>query len=101
MRRTLCIAIVLCGLLAPATTFAKARSYQVTGPIIELTDDLIVIEKGATKKERFEIVRTKDTKVEGELKVGEKVTVHYTMSADSIESKGETKKEEKPADKKE
>ena len=98
MRRTLCIAVVLCGLLAPATTFAKAKSYQVTGPIIELTDELIIVQKG---KEKFEINRSSDTKVEGDLKVGSKVTVYYTMSADKIEAKGDSKKEEKPADKKE
>ena len=89
MHRTLCTAVVLCSLLVPASAFAKAKSYQVTGPIIELTDTMIVVQKG---KEKFEIDRTKDTKVEGELKVGAKVTVYYTMSAEKIESKSDAKK---------
>jgi hypothetical protein len=64
----------------------KPDSYQVTGPIIEVTDTKIVVEgKG---KERHEFARTADTKVEGgELKVGTKVTVKYTMTAASVEVK--------------
>jgi hypothetical protein len=45
-----------------------------------------VIEKGA-KKERFEIMRNADTKVTGDLKVGAKVTVQYTMTATAVEVK--------------
>ena len=66
-------------LAAPA-----AKSYQVTGPIIELTDKVIVVQKG---DEKWEIARTPDTKVDGTLKVGAKVTIHYTMSAKSVEVK--------------
>ena len=40
--------------------------------------------------------RTKDTKVTGELKVGAKVTIMYTMTAVSVEVKGDAKGE-KPA----
>jgi len=65
-------------------------SFQVTGPITELTDTKIVVTKGAAK-ERFEIARTADTKVTGELKVGAKVTISYTMTAVSIEAKGDAK----------
>ena len=60
------------------------KSYQVTGPIVELTDTKIVVQKG---DEKWEINRTPDTKVDGALKVGAKVTVHYTMTAKSVESK--------------
>jgi hypothetical protein len=46
-------------------------------------------------KEKWEIDRDKDTKVMGgDLKVGSKVTVYYTMEAASIEVKGEGKKVE-------
>ena len=58
----------------------------MTGPIAELNDTMIVIEKGA-KKERFEIARDANTKASGEMKVGDKVTVHYTMTATNIEVK--------------
>ena len=63
-------------------------AYQVTGPVLELTDSKIVVQKG---KEKWEITRTPDTKVTGELKVGAKVTVEYTMAAKSIEAKGKGK----------
>jgi hypothetical protein len=76
--------------MVPARALAKAKDYQVTGEVTALTDDMITVLKGG--KEKFEIDRTKDTKVEGELKVGAKVTVHYTMSADSVEVKEEKKK---------
>ena len=80
-------------LLAVSLAFAAGpKSYQVTGPVLELKDDLIVVEKG---KEKWEIARDKDTKVTGgDLKVGSKVTVFYTMKASSIEVKGEAKKAE-------
>ena len=64
----------------------KTDKYQVTGPVIELTDTTIVVE--GRGKERHEFVRTADTKVHGgDLKVGSKVTVKYTMTAASVEVK--------------
>jgi len=84
-------------------TLAADKTYQVTGPILEITDTTITVQKG---KEKWEIARTKDTKVTGELKVGAKVTIAYTMTAASIEAKGDAKadgksdaKAEKPAKK--
>lgn len=59
-------------------------AYQATGPILELTDSKIVIQKG---DEKWEIARTPATKVTGELKVGAKVTIHYTMTATAVEVK--------------
>ena len=70
-------------LAAPA-----AMAYQVTGPVLEVTDTKIVVEKG---KEKWEIARDKDTKVSGELKKGAKVTVEYRMTATKIEAKEDTK----------
>jgi hypothetical protein len=61
---------------------AAEKTYQVTGPVLEVRDDAVVVEKG---KEKWEIARTPDTKVTGELKKGEKVTVKYKMTATSIE----------------
>lgn len=78
---------------AAAVLFAfavpNALAYQVTGPVIELTDTKIVVEKG---KEKWEISRDKDTKVTGDLKKGSKVTIEYKMSADKIEVKDDGKK---------
>lgn len=61
-----------------------AKTYQVTGPVLELTDTKIVVQKG---DEKWEIARTADTKVKGELKVGSKVTIEYRMSATTVEVK--------------
>ena len=61
-----------------------AWGYQVTGPVLEVTDTKIVVQKG---NEKWEIARTPDTKVSGDLKVGAQVTVEYSMSAKSVEVK--------------
>ena len=61
-----------------------AWGYQVTGPVLEVTDTKIVVQKG---KEKWELARTPDTKVSGDLKVGAQVTVEYSMSAKSVEVK--------------
>jgi hypothetical protein len=56
-------------------------TYQVTGPVLELTDSKIVVQKD---NEKWELARTPDTKVTGDLKVGGKVTITYTMTAKSV-----------------
>ncbi|MBI3545302.1 MAG: hypothetical protein HY081_01710 [Gammaproteobacteria bacterium] len=80
MKRTLMLAAVLL-FVAPL-----AMAYQVTGPVLDVTDSKIVVEKG---KEKWEIARDANTKVQGELKKGAKVTVEYKMTATSVEVKGE------------
>ena len=79
-----------------SSAFAGAKSYQVTGPIVEVSDSMIVVTKG---KERFEIDRDSNTKVTGDLKVGEKVTIMYTMTAKDVEVKADksAKKDAKAA----
>ena len=81
--RRIVLALALASLAGGA--LAAEKTYQATGPIVELRDDAIVIQKG---KENWEIARTPDTKVTGELKKGEKVTVKYKMTATSIEVAG-------------
>jgi len=83
--------IVALGVVFMVVSLAMAagpKSYQVTGPVLELKDDLIVVEKG---KEKWEIARDKGTKVSGELKVGSRVTIHYQMKATDVEVKAEKK----------
>jgi hypothetical protein len=63
---------------------AGPKTYQVTGPVLEIKGDVIVVEKG---NEKWEVSRDAATKVDGELKVGSKVTVEYTMGAKKIEVK--------------
>jgi hypothetical protein len=68
-----------------STAFAAGgKTYQVTGPVLEVTDSMIAVQKG---KDRWEINRDANTKVTGDLKVGEKVTITYTMSATEVEVK--------------
>jgi hypothetical protein len=69
---------------------APALAYQVTGPVEEVTDTKIVVKKG---KENWEIARDPSTKVSGEVKKGDKVTVEYKMTATSIEVKAPKSKE--------
>ena len=71
--------------LAVATAaFAWGKTYQVTGPVVEVTDAKIVVMKG---KDKWEIARTPETKVTGDLKKDAKVTIEYTMTATSVEVK--------------
>ena len=67
-----------------SAAFAAGKDYQVTGPILEVNDSMIAVQKG---KDRWEIARDANTKASGEMKVGDKVTVHYTMTATDIEVK--------------
>ena len=89
-------------LLAAPAFAAAPKTYQVTGPVLEVTDSTITVEKG---KEKWEITRDKDTKVTGDLKPGAKVTIQYRMTATSVDVKGDAKAEgkadkaAKPADK--
>jgi hypothetical protein len=87
MKRVLGIVFALL-LTASAALAAGPKDYQVTGPVLDLTDDVIVVQKD---KEKWEIGRNKDTKVTGELKKGSRVTVHYKMIATSVESKDAAK----------
>ena len=77
--------LVLWAILFFSTTvLAGPVQYQVTGPVIEVRDDAIVIQKG---NEKWEIARDKATTISGDLKVGAKVTVYYTMQASKVEVK--------------
>lgn len=69
-----------------ASTAFAGTTYQATGPVLEVTGSKVVIQKD---KEKWEIARTADTKITGDLKVGSKVTIQYTMTAASIEVKSD------------
>jgi hypothetical protein len=90
-------------ILASTSAFA-AKGYQVTGPVSEVTANKIVIEKG---KEKWELARDAASKIPADVKVGDKVTAYYSMTATEVESKGKAKeakaepvKVEKTAEKK-
>lgn len=73
------LALILC-MAMPA--LAASKKYQVTGKVVEVSSKVIIIQKG---DEKWEIERNADTKIDGELKVGAKVTVHYHMTADTVD----------------
>ena len=77
------LSIVLATVLS-SPAFAAGKTYQVTGPVIELTDSKVVVSKG---KEKWEVLRDAGSKVTGDLKVGAKVTIEYIMTATTIEVK--------------
>jgi hypothetical protein len=84
-------------LLTSVAIAAEPKDYQVTGPVLDVNDNIITVEKG---KEKWEIGRDKDTKIKGELKKGSRVTVHYKMNASRVEVKdgGKGKSEAKAKD---
>lgn len=88
MKRLLVTAFLFATLLSFSASAAPTKTYQVTGPVLEVRDDAVVVQKG---KEKWEIARNADTKVKGELKVGAKVTIEYRMSAATVEAKDDAK----------
>ncbi|MGC3959870.1 MAG: hypothetical protein QM813_18665 [Verrucomicrobiota bacterium] len=97
-KNSLLALLTLCGLalsadVCPAAPQAKA--YQVTGPVVEVTETSITVKKG---EDNWQIARDAGTKISGDLKVGAKVTVHYRMIATDVEVKADkAEKTEKPA----
>jgi predicted acyltransferase (DUF342 family) len=82
--------LILCAVLFISTVaLAGPAQYQVTGPVLEVRDDAIVVQKG---NEKWEIARDKATNISGDLKVGAKVTIYYTMQASKVEVKEAPKK---------
>ena len=89
MSRKLMGAVLGVALGASTLWAAPPKTYQVTGPVLALTDDTITVQKGT---EKWEIARDASVKVDGDLKVGAKVTVEYTMTAKSVEAKADKAK---------
>jgi hypothetical protein len=91
MKKVLFLVCVL--MLAASMAFAAGpKTYQVTGPVLEIKGDVIVVQKDTDK---WEIAKDAATKVTGDLKVGSKVTIEYTMTAKKVEVKEEKKADAK------
>ncbi len=83
-------AMVMGSLVLASVAFAGApKTYQVTGEVVDVADDMVTVLKG---KEKFEIARNAETKIEGELVKGAKVTVEYRMTAATATVKAAKKK---------
>ncbi|HEX7419215.1 MAG TPA: hypothetical protein VF505_04980 [Thermoanaerobaculia bacterium] len=75
------LVLIIALILVAAVSFGAAKTYQVTGPVLEVTPTMIAVQKGA---DRWEIARDAGTKVTGDLKVGSKVTIEYRMTATAV-----------------
>ena len=65
-----------------------AKDYQVTGEVVETSPTKLIVDK---KGEKFEIALPPGVKINGgEIKKGSNVTVYYSMSASTIDVKGDT-----------
>lgn len=78
------LGLLIAAAFVASASLALAKDYQVTGPVLDVKDDHIVVKKGA---ENWEIARDKDTKASGQIKKGDRVTIKYKMIATSIETK--------------
>ena len=83
-------------LATSATAAPQAKSYQVTGPVIEVTDTSITVKKG---EETWQVARDAGTKIIGDIKVGAKVTIQYRMVALDVEVKADKTEAAPKADK--
>ena len=67
MKRCFIMMVGMVFLFSSLALAAGPKSYQVTGPVLEVKDDLIVVQKGSDK---WELARDKDTKVKVEDAIG-------------------------------
>ncbi|MEO7723351.1 MAG: hypothetical protein ABIU29_01480 [Chthoniobacterales bacterium] len=89
MKNNALVSMIAAGsLLFGGVALAGPNTYQVTGPILEMNESMIAVKKG---NDRWEIARDTNTKVTGDLKVGSKVMITYTMTAASVEVKPDKK----------
>lgn len=92
MKRILAVVAII-GLFSSVAFAGPIKTYQVTGPVLEVTSDMVAVQKGS---ERWEIALGPDTNVTGDLKVGSKVTIEYRMTATKVHVKEEAKAKETP-----
>jgi hypothetical protein len=80
--------------LSGAVVAAGAKTYQVTGTVLEMTGSKITVQKGT---EKWEIDLDPTMKATGDVKVGATVTVTYVMSATKVEGSSAAAAETTPA----
>jgi hypothetical protein len=76
------IGMLVAVIFLSAVSLVQAKVYLVTGPVVDVKDDVIIVKKGS---DNWEIARDKDTKSTGDIKKGDKVMIKYKMTATSIE----------------
>jgi hypothetical protein len=75
------IALVTLAVAGAVFAAGSVKTYQMTGPVVTLTDTVVTIQKG---EDKWAFARKEATKVTGNLKVGATVTIDYRMVATSI-----------------
>jgi hypothetical protein len=80
------LAVIWVAALLPVAAFAAVKTYQVTGPVLEIRDDAVVVQKG---KDKWEIAKDATAKISGDLKVGANVTIEYTMNVKTVTVKAD------------
>lgn len=95
-KKQMVIPAAIAALALASLAAATGKTYQVTGPVLEVSEGVIVVQKG---QDRWEIARDAGTKIGGELKVGAKVTIEYRMTATTVEVKPAAEKKAAPKSK--
>ncbi len=78
------IMIAVVAMVLVASLAFAGKTYQFTGKVLEVKDNVIIVDKAG---EKFELAKDAGTKIKGDLKVGAKVTVKYESRAAEIEVK--------------
>ena len=82
--KIICLLTALTLALNGIVLAAGAKTYQITGTVVEATGSKVIVEKGG---ERFEFdIDPATVKGSAELKVGSTVTVTYVMSPTKIDA---------------
>jgi hypothetical protein len=80
MHKFLATAAVALALVA-SNAAAESKTYKISGPVVAVDDNKIVIQKG---KEKIELARSDDSNIPSDVKVGDKVTAEYAMTATTV-----------------
>lgn len=78
------LAALILPLVFAASALATEHVYQVTGPVLATTGTSITVQKG---KAPWTVIRDANTRMSGDVKVGDKVAIKYHMVADTIATK--------------
>jgi translation initiation factor IF-1 len=93
MKRLPILAVVAAALLASSVALAAStKTYQVTGTVVDVMPDMIVVMKGS---DRWEVIRDASTKMPDNIKKGDKVMITYRMRAEAVEAKPAAKSKTK------
>jgi hypothetical protein len=76
-------------IIAVTASAAGSKTYMLSGTVTDVKGDVFTVQKDNAK---YEMTRDAAAKVNGEIKVGSKVSVAYKMTATTIVVTAESKK---------